>query len=139
MVSFFIVYIFGFVGTVVISRTLEYTTKRLFSWFGGLVLLFAGNAFTFYFPFIRGGLLKIIRKGKDHIHTEQQQFEHHKELALILSNKRTFEAFRTFLASIFCVENIDVSVVVAQYRSARNEIANKENRNGYAHHKTTMS
>lgn len=60
MVSFFVVYIFGFIGVVFITTTLENTTKRLFSWCGSLFLLFAGNAFTFYFPFIRGGLLKVI-------------------------------------------------------------------------------
>jgi len=37
---------------------------------------------------------------------------------LILSNKRTFEAFRIYLASIFCIENLDFFVVVAQYKKA---------------------
>ena len=57
--TFFTVYIFGAIGFVIITTALEDTTKRMFSWMGSLMLLAAGNAFTFYFPFIRGGLLKV--------------------------------------------------------------------------------
>ena len=60
-ISFVIVYAFALFGFFLITDLFEDapTSKRIATWFGGLMLLFIGTALTFYFPFIRGGLYKV--------------------------------------------------------------------------------
>lgn len=49
---------------------------------------------------------------------EPPKYQNFSDLANIINNVRSFPAFRTFLASIFCVENIDFFVAVAHFKSA---------------------
>jgi len=104
--------IVGFIGLVVLQVIVdEIDQKRIMSYLGGVCVLFLGNFISFYITMIHYNGYKHIMKNEK---TTANSSDVH--LATLLLD-RTFDTYRSFLAEILCVENLDFVVIVQQYRN----------------------
>jgi len=88
---------------------------------GSSFLLFSVNFCAFYTVMVRyGGHRHLFRAESDEDALKQIN-KNWVDLAKVVSEERSYDVFRGFLANIFCVENLDFVTIVQQYRTfARN-------------------